>query len=73
MKFKLGVLPALVLLSLSCASVSEERVGYPAGYRNWVHVKSAVITESHPLEINSKLILPVPANKSKTLVSEYSK
>ena len=43
------------ILSLICATVAttalaaEPTVPYPAGYRDWHHVKSMVIEEGHPL------------------------
>jgi hypothetical protein len=40
------------LLALTAASVAlavEPEVPYPAGYRDWHHVKSMVIEEGHPL------------------------
>lgn len=43
------------ILSLVCATVTttalaaEPAVPYPAGYRDWHHVKSMVINEGHPL------------------------
>jgi len=43
------------ILSLICATVTttalaaEPTVPYPAGYRDWYHVKSMVIEEGHPL------------------------
>jgi hypothetical protein len=45
---------ALILSLLSAtvtttALAAEPTVPYPAGYRNWHHVKSMVINEGHPL------------------------
>lgn len=43
------------IISLICATVTttalaaEPTVPYPAGYRDWHHVKSMVINEGHPL------------------------
>jgi len=42
----------LVLLGITAATVAlaaEPEVPYPAGYRDWHHVKSMVIEEGHPL------------------------
>lgn len=45
----------ILILSLICATVTtaalaaEPTVPYPAGYRDWHHVKSMVINEGHPL------------------------
>lgn len=42
----------LTLLGITAATVAlaaEPEVPYPAGYRNWHHVKSMVIEEGHPL------------------------
>jgi hypothetical protein len=40
---------AIVVLSFAAAMLapSYEPVPYPAGFREWVHVKSAIITPSH--------------------------
>jgi hypothetical protein len=44
-----------LILSLICATATttalaaEPTVPYPAGYRDWHHVKSMVINEGHPL------------------------
>lgn len=42
----------LVLLGITAATVAlaaEPEVPYPAGYRDWHHVKSMVIEQGHPL------------------------
>ncbi len=42
----------LILLGITAATVAwaaEPEVPYPAGYRDWHHVKSMVIEEGHPL------------------------
>jgi hypothetical protein len=42
----------LALLGITAATVAlaaEPEVPYPAGYRDWHHVKSMVIEEGHPL------------------------
>ena len=42
----------LTLLGITAATVAlaaEPEVHYPAGYRDWHHVKSMVIEEGHPL------------------------
>lgn len=42
----------LTLLGITAATVAlaaEPEVPYPAGYRDWHHVKSMVIEEGHPL------------------------
>jgi hypothetical protein len=38
---------SLLLLTLTAASAAD--VAYPAGYRNWKHLKSMVIGKGHPL------------------------
>lgn len=41
---------AALLLSLPAASLAADpQVSYPAGYRNWKHVKSMVLNKGHPL------------------------
>ena len=42
----IGVLALAVFL---LASSSDNKVPYPDGYRQWVHVKSMVIQKGHPL------------------------
>jgi hypothetical protein len=32
-----------------CSSSQEQKVNYPDGYRNWVHVKSMILEPGHPL------------------------
>lgn len=42
--------PALLLAALATALPAQAAdVPYPAGYRNWTHVKSMVIQPGHPL------------------------
>jgi hypothetical protein len=55
-----GSLPAaVVVLAVGCAALifelkgdepSQPQVAYPAGYRQWVHVKSGVIGAEFPME-----------------------
>ena len=47
MKTKLLTVFGIVTATVALASESE--VPYPAGYRDWHHVKSMVIEEGHPL------------------------
>ncbi len=43
-------LPVLTSMALALpAFAADSQVPYPAGYRNWHHVKSMVIEEGHPL------------------------
>ena len=46
-------IPTGAALALACASVlaaaDPANVPYPAGYRDWAHVKSMVIEKGHPL------------------------
>ena len=51
MKTTIKGLLALPLLLAGFSSSSEEavQVGYPEGYRDWTHVKSAIIHENHPI------------------------
>ncbi|SFF64927.1 Cytochrome P460 [Fontimonas thermophila] len=37
------------VLGVTTAFAGADQVPYPQGYRNWVHVKSMVIQEGHPL------------------------
>ncbi len=46
---KRRLLSGLVLLTVAPAFAAES-VPYPAGYRDWYHVKSMVILPGHPLE-----------------------
>ena len=43
------VLSALVWMTLVLPAIAAEQVPYPAGYRNWHHVKSMTIDKGHPL------------------------
>ena len=55
-----GSLPAaVVILAVGCAALifelrgdepSQTQVAYPAGYRQWVHVKSGVMGAEFPME-----------------------
>ena len=42
-------LAALVLAAAPAVAADPPAVPYPAGYRDWTHVKSMVIGEGHPL------------------------
>lgn len=42
-------LAALVLAATPVVAADPPAVPYPAGYRDWTHVKSMVIGEGHPL------------------------
>ena len=46
---KVCILTMLVAMATTAALAAEPEVPYPAGYRNWHHVKSMVIEEGHPL------------------------
>lgn len=48
---RLLLLSGLAPLTL-LAPVHAAEVAYPAGYRNWTHVKSMVIEPGHPLHAN---------------------
>ncbi len=44
------IAPLALLVGLAAsAAVAAAEVGYPAGYRDWRHVKSMVIEQGHPL------------------------
>ena len=43
------VLLAVVTAVVGVAGASENEVPFPAGYRDWHHVKSMVIQQGHPL------------------------
>lgn len=44
------ILTALISMALVLPAIAaESHVPYPAGYRNWHHVKSMVIDKGHPL------------------------
>jgi hypothetical protein len=47
MKYVLTVLASMALVLPAIAA--DPQVSYPAGYRNWHHVKSMVIDKGHPL------------------------
>lgn len=47
MKHILAVLSSMALVLPAFAA--DPKVSYPAGYRNWHHVKSMVIDKGHPL------------------------
>jgi len=47
MKIKIFALLGITAATLASAAAPE--VPYPAGYRDWAHVKSMVIEEGHPL------------------------
>lgn len=48
--FLVGLVSFAVSISiLNLASESKSTVPYPEGYRNWVHVKSMLILQGHPL------------------------
>ncbi len=42
-------LTLLAIIAASVALATDPEVPYPAGYRNWHHVKSMVIEQGHPL------------------------
>lgn len=46
---KMQILILLGITAATLASAAEPEVPYPAGYRDWHHVKSMVIEEGHPL------------------------
>ncbi len=46
---KAKILAALYAASTTTVLAAEPQVPYPAGYRDWHHVKSMVIEEGHPL------------------------
>lgn len=46
---KAKMLAVLGAVAASVALAAEPEVPYPAGYRDWYHVKSMVIEEGHPL------------------------
>ena len=46
---KAKILTLLGIAAATVASAAEPEVPYPAGYRDWHHVKSMVIEEGHPL------------------------
>ncbi len=46
---KAKILTVLGLTAATVALTAEPEVPYPAGYRDWHHVKSMVIEEGHPL------------------------
>ncbi len=52
-KFANLALPLSIVLGLFTIGTAFSEIGkkvdYPAGYRNWTHVKSMVIQEGHPL------------------------
>jgi hypothetical protein len=43
----IAVLVSGVLVSSLLLGQTQQRVAFPEGYRNWTHVKSAVILEGH--------------------------
>ena len=46
---KATILTVLGITTATVALAAEPEVPYPAGYRDWHHVKSMVIEEGHPL------------------------
>jgi hypothetical protein len=46
---KVNIFVLLGIAAATLASAAEPEVPYPAGYRDWYHVKSMVIEEGHPL------------------------
>ncbi len=46
---KAKILAVLGVTAATVALAAEPEVPYPAGYRDWHHVKSMVIEEGHPL------------------------
>ena len=46
---KMQILTLLGITAATVALAAEPEVPYPAGYRDWHHVKSMVIEEGHPL------------------------
>ena len=48
----------------SFAFAETPKVKYPSGYRNWIHVKSMIISEGHPLFDVFGGIHHIYANKS---------
>lgn len=46
---KAKILTLLGITAATAAMAAEPEVPYPAGYRDWHHVKSMVIEEGHPL------------------------
>lgn len=46
---KMQILTLLGITAATVALAADPEVPYPAGYRDWHHVKSMVIEEGHPL------------------------
>lgn len=46
---KMKIFALLGITAVTMASAAAPEVPYPAGYRDWHHVKSMVIEEGHPL------------------------
>lgn len=43
-----GVVLTILISSFKLAVPGDEEVGYPDGYRGWVHVKSSMVGPQHP-------------------------
>jgi hypothetical protein len=60
----LSAITALAVAAAAFAAATPEPVPYPDGYRDWVHVKSMVIQEGHPLHSAFGGIHHLYANKT---------
>lgn len=51
------------LLALAAGAVQAQDVAYPAGYRQWTHVKSMILEAGHPLYASFGGLHHIYANK----------
>ena len=49
MKISARLLLIITMLATPYPSLGDEAIDYPSNYRTWTHVKTALITQSHPL------------------------
>ena len=42
------VLLTVLFLNIQLVYAEDEKVAYPEGFRNWSHVKSQIVNETHP-------------------------
>lgn len=47
--FMLAIALLAMIVAIGFSVASENKVDYPEGYRGWLHVKSMVLQEGHPL------------------------